>query len=75
MLEHKANNTVIKCTSSYIGYQNDECIIACAIVNRNSNEKEDLKVLDNSNVMDVLTPALHKPKEMPMLGFERRSAR
>ena len=64
-----------KCTSSYVGYRHDKSTIACAIVNRDANEKEELKVLDNNNVMDVLTPALHKLKEMPMLGFERRSAR
>ena len=64
-----------KCISSYIGYPHDERIIACSIVNCDSNEKEDLKVLGNNNVMEVLTPALHILKEMPMLGFERRFAR
>ena len=64
-----------KCSSSYVGYRHDERIIACVFVNRDSNEKQVLKVLDNNNVMGVLMPALHKLKEMPMLGFERLSAR
>ena len=64
-----------KCSSSYVGYRNDERIIACAIMDCDSNEKEDYEVLADNNVMDVLTPALHKLKEMPMLGFKRRSAR
>ena len=66
---------MIECSSSYVGYRNDERIIVCAIVDRDSNEKEDWKVLANNNVMDVLTPTLHKLKEMQMLGFERWSAR
>ena len=64
-----------KWSSSYVGYRNNKRIIACAIVNRDSNEKEDKKVLADNNVMDVLTPALRKLTEMPMMGFNRRSAR
>jgi len=32
---------MIECISSYVGYQKYERILACAIVNRDSNEKED----------------------------------
>ena len=53
---------MIKCISSYVGYRNDECTIACAIVNRDSNEKQVFKAGDN-NAIDVLTPALHILKE------------
>ena len=51
-----------KCISSYTGYRNNERIIACAIVDRDSNEKEDLKVDDN-NAIGALTPALNILKE------------
>ena len=32
-----------ECTSSYVGYRHDECVIGCVIVNRDSNEKQDDK--------------------------------
>jgi len=32
-----------ECMSSYIGYRHDECIIAYVIVNRDSNEKQDIE--------------------------------
>ena len=50
--------------------------IAYDIVNRDSNEKQDKKVLADNNVIDGTTPALNtSQREMPMLGIERRSAR
>ena len=50
--------------------------IAYDIVNRDSNEKQDKKVLADNNVIDGTTPALNtSQREMPVLGIERRSAR
>ena len=34
---------MIECASSYVGYRHNERIIACVIVNRDSNEKQDAK--------------------------------
>ena len=64
-----------ECTSSYVGYQNDERTIACVIVNHDSNEKQVFKAGDNI-VMDVTLLALHTTlRMMPMLGVERRANR
>ena len=61
--------------SSSVGYRNDERIIACVIVNRDSNEKQVFKAGDNI-VIDVTMPALYtSQREMPMLGVERKSVR
>jgi len=69
MLENKrANKTMIKCISSYVGYWNDKRIIACAIVNRDSNEKQ---WHQRNRRLDA--SFAHTQREMPMLGFERRS--
>ena len=60
------------CMSSYVGYRHDERIIACVIVNRDSNEKQIFKAADNNGI-DVTTSALRTTlREIPMLGVERR---
>ena len=52
------------------------CTIAYDIVNRDSNEKQDKRVLADNNAIDGTTPALNiSQREMPMLGIKRRSTR
>ena len=60
--------------SSYVGYLCNKRIIAYVIVERNSNEKQTTKAVDN-NAMDIIMPAENTTvKEVPMLGVERWSA-
>ena len=76
MLENKKfSDRERECMSSYVGYRFDDRTIVCAIVNRDSNEKQGFKADDNI-VIDMTTLALNtSQREMPMLGIERRSAR
>ena len=61
--------------SSSVGYPNDKRIISYVVVERDSNEKQTFKAVDN-NVIDNTTSALFIAlRMMPMLGVERRSAR
>ena len=61
--------------SSYVGYQYDERTIACVIVDRDLNEKQDSEAAHN-NVIDVCNLHFDTPlREVPKLGLVHRSSR
>jgi len=71
----KSSQIAREYVSSSVVYRFDDRTIACAIVNRDSNEKQGFKAGDNI-VIDMTPPSLNtSQREIPMLGVVRRSAR